>query len=161
MKLLLLSLLFAFGQTCSAQIADNTNRHNDNNIYFQALKQYLEYRATDTFYSKLDQIDTLFIYQDSKIIDSLLSVIGTTKIIMVGDPYTFLKSRNEGRIVLYSIFPLAFENGEFSVSFVPFGVKINKKRKKNLNFSNPGSYKVVFAFEKRLFHFVRLEDHGI
>jgi hypothetical protein len=158
---LTLFILFIFGHSCFAQIANNTDRHNDKNIYFQALKQYLDFRATDTFYSKLKHIDTLFVYKDTKTTDSLLDKIGTTKIVMIDDPYTFIKNRNGEGITLYSIFPLDFEKNEFWVSFVPFSVTLNKKRKQGLLFSNPGSYKIVFKFDSGQFVFVRLEDHGI
>jgi hypothetical protein len=56
---------------------------------------------------------------------------------------------------------LDFEKGEFWVSFVPFSVTIDKKRKRGLRFSNPGSYKVVFKYNDGHFMFVRIEDHGI
>lgn len=147
--------------TSFAQLADNTDRLNERNIYLQALKQYLDFRETDSFYSKLTHIDTLFVYKDTKTTDSLLSKIGTTAIIMIDDPYTFIKNRGGQGITLYSIFPLDFEKGEFWVSFVPFSVTIDKKRKRGLMFSNPGSYKVVFKYDNGHFVFVRLEDHGI
>ena len=162
MKLILtLFILFIFGHKCFAQIANNTDRHNDKNIYLQALKQYLDFSATDTFYSKLKHIDTLFVYKDTKTTDSLLDKIGTTKIIMIDDPYTFIKNRNGKGITLYSIFPLDFEKDEFWVSFVPFSVTIDKKRKSGLLFSNPGSYKIVFKYDSGHFVFVRVEGHGI
>jgi hypothetical protein len=163
MKLILIFVpLFMLGQSCFGQIANNTDRHNDKNIYWQALKQYLDYRETDSFYYKQKHIDTLYVLKDTKTTDSLLDKIGTTTIKMIDAPYTFIKSRNGKGIVLYSIFPLEFENGEFSVSFVPFSVKIGKiKRRWGLFFSNPGGYKVVFKFDKEQFQFVRIEDHGI
>lgn len=144
-----------------SQFADNTDRHNDRNIYFQALKQYLGFRAIDSFYSKLKHIDTLFVYKDTKTTDSLLNKIGTTTIIMIDDPYTFIKNRKSKGITLYSIFPLDFEKGEFSVSFVPFSVAIDKKKNRGLMFSNPGSYKVVFKYDAGHFIFVRIEGYGI
>jgi hypothetical protein len=155
---LILKLTLATG---FAQFADNTDRHNERNVYLQALKQYLDFRATDSFYSKLKHIDTLYVYKDTKTTDSLLNKIGTTTIIMIEDPYTFIKARGGQGITLYSIFPLDFENGEFWVSFVPFIVTIDKKRKRGLMFSNPGSYKIVYKFDNGHFDFVRLEDHGI
>ncbi|MEO6548197.1 MAG: hypothetical protein ABIN94_09365 [Ferruginibacter sp.] len=144
-----------------AQIANNTDRHNDKNIYLQALKQYLDFRATDTFYSKLKNIDTLFVYRDTKTTDSLLEKIGATKIIMIDDPYTFIKNRDGKGITLYSIFPLDFEKEEFWVSFVPFNVTVDKKRRQELLFNNPGSIKIVFKYGEGQFVFVRVEDHGI
>ena len=162
MKLILtLFTLFIFGDNCFAQTANNTDRHNDKNIYWQALKQYLDFRTTDSFYSKLRHIDTLYVYKDTKTTDSLLDKIGTTTIIMIDDPYTFIKNKNGKGITLYSIFPLDFEKNEFWISFVPFSVTIDKKRKQGLLFSNPGSYKIVFKYDRGQFVFVRLEDSGI
>jgi len=162
MKLILTFFaLFIFAHSCLAQIADNTDRYNSKNIYFQALKEYLDLRATDTFYSKQKHIDTLYVYKDAKTTDSLLEKIGTTKIVMIDAPYTFIKNRNGKGIILYSIFPLDFEKNEFWVSFVPFSVTIDKKRNQGLLFSNPGSYKVIFKYDGRQFVFVRIEDHGI
>ena len=159
--ILTLFTLFIFGHSCFSQIENNTDRHNDKNIYFQALKLYLDFRATDTFYSELKHIDTLYVYNDTKTTDSLLDKIGTTKIIMIDHPYSFIKNRKGEGITLYSIFPLDFDKKEFSVSFVPFSVTIDKKRKKGLLFSNPGSYKIFFKYDNGHFVFVRLEDHGI
>ena len=99
--------------TAFAQFADNTDRYNERNIYLQALKQYLDFRATDSFYSKLKHIDTLYVYKDTKTTDSLLNKIGTTTIITIDDPYAIIKNRWGQGITLYSIFPLEFENGEF------------------------------------------------
>jgi len=161
MKLIATFILTLTLATSFAQLADNTDRYDEKNIYLQALKQYLDFRQTDSFYSKLKHIDTLYVYKDTKTTDSLLNKIGSTTIVMVDDPYTFIKNRNSKDITLYSIFPLDFEKGEFSVSFVPFSVTIDKKRKRGLMFSNPGSYKVVYKYDSGHFVFVRLEDHGI
>ena len=161
MKLIATFILTLTLTTGFAQFADNTDRHNDRNIYLQALKQYLDFTATESFYSKLKHIDTLYVYKDTKTTDSLLNKIGTTTIVMIDDPYTFIKNRNGKGITLYSIFPLDFEKNEFWVSFVPFSVTIDKKRKQGLLFSNPGSYKIVFRYDNGNFVFVRLEDHGI
>jgi hypothetical protein len=161
MKIITTFILTLTLTTSFAQFADNTDRNNDRNIYLQALKQYLDFRATDSFYSKLKHIDTLFINKDTKTTDSLLTKIGTTTIIMIDDPYTFIKNRNGQEITLYSIFPLEFEKDEFWVSFVPFNVTIDKKLKRGLMFSNPGSYKIVFKFDNGHFVFLRLEDNGI
>ncbi len=161
MKLFATFILTLTLTTGFAQLADNTDRHNDRNIYLQALKQYLDFRATDSFYSKLKHIDTLYVYKDTKTTDSLLNKIGSTTIIMIDDPYTFIKKRGGQGIILYIIFPLDFEKGEFWVSFVPFSVTIDKKRKRGLMFSNPGSYKVLFKYDGGHFVFIRIEDHGI
>lgn len=161
MKLIATFILTLTLTTGFAQFADNTDRHNDRNIYLQALKQYLDFTATDSFYSKLKQIGTLYVYKDTKTTDSLLNKIGTTTIVMIDAPYTFIKNRNGEGITLYSIFPLDFEKGEFWVSFVPFSVTIDKKRNHGLMFSNPGSYKVVYKYNSGHFVFVRLEDNGI
>lgn len=161
MKIITTFILTLILTTSFGQFADNTDRHDNKNIYLQALKEYLDFRLTDSFYSKLKHIDTLYVYKDTKTTDSLLNKIGTTTIVMIDDPYTFIKNRNGKGITLYSIFPLDFEKGEFWVSFVPFSVTIDKKRKRGLMFSNPGSYKVVYKYDSGRFVFVRLEDHGI
>lgn len=124
---------------------------------FKALS---DFRSSDSFYSRLKIIDTLYILKDNKTTDSLLDKIGSTRIIRIDDAYTFIKKRNLKGLTIYSIFPLDFENGEFWVSFVPFIVSIDKKKIHGLIFSNPGSYKVVFKFQNGQFIFVRVEDHG-
>jgi hypothetical protein len=161
MKLISTLILTFLLKTSFGQIADNTDSHNDRNIYLQALKHYLDFRATDASYSKLKKIDTIYVYRDTKTTDSLLDSIGSTKIITIEDPYTFIKEQKLGGLTLYSIFPLDYEKGEFWVSFVPFSVTIDKKRKQGLLFSNPGSYKIVFKFDNGHFVFIRIEDHGI
>ena len=158
-----LLVLFFLQRSCPGQVADNTNRYNAQNIYFQAIKQYLEFLETDTFYSKYPHIDTLYVedYCNCGITDSLINECGAAKIIIVKNPYELIKSRNGNGITLYRIFPLEYEKGEFNVSFVPFRVSIDKKDKKSLRYGNPGSYVVVFSYENERFIFVRIEDHGI
>jgi hypothetical protein len=160
MKFIIQVLLTIFSCRLYGQSADNTDLHNDRNIYYQALVHYLNFRATDKFYSKEKKIDTILIYADNKTSDSLLDKIGTTKIIMVKDPFDYIRKRNWEGITLYSIFPLEYSTIGFSVSFVPFFVTATKKNK-GLMFSNPGSYRIIFKFENNQFVFVRLEDHGI
>jgi len=65
MKLIATFILTLTLTTGFAQFADNTDRHNDRNIYLQALKQYLDFTATESFYSKLKHIDTLYVYKDT------------------------------------------------------------------------------------------------
>ncbi len=138
---------------CS-QMADNTQSHNKRNIYYQALALYLKLSAKNVHY------DTLLIYKDNKTTDSLLTRIGQTVLIMVEDPYDYLKKHQIKYTTLFSIFPLAYQNKEFSVSFVPFSAQINPKTHE-LFLENSGSYKVVFKFENDRFTFLRTEDHGI
>lgn len=130
---LILALLL---QTGFAQIADNTFSHNERNIYYQALKHYLDFRANDSFYSKYGygRIDTLYVYRDSKTTDSLLESIGETRIIYVENPFTYIRKKKVKGLTLYSIFPLSFYKSEFAVSFIPYGVSIYSKRKKTLVF---------------------------
>lgn len=138
---------------CS-QMADNTGSHNKRNIYYQALAHYLKLSEKDVHY------DTVLIYKDNKTTDSLLTRIGQTVLIMVEDPYDYLKKHQIKYATLFSIFPLAYQNKEFSVSFVPFSAHINPKTHE-LFLENSGSYKVVFKFENDRFTFLRTEDHGI
>jgi hypothetical protein len=154
--LLTISILFTalniFGQT-----ADNTNRFDEKNIYYQALTQYLNYLK-----SIGDKVpDTLYVEDDFGLTDSLLLQSGQTTFIKLTYDDRIQMFNKKNSFILYRLFPLKFDKGIFSVSFVPF-IVTKQKRKRNLYYSNPGSYKVVFKFDNNgQFNFVKVENYGI
>ena len=149
-------ILFAALNNLFGQAADNTNRLNEKNIYYQALTQYLSSLKTDRNIT----YDSLYIEDDFRLTDSLLLQSGQTRFIKLNfdDRVQMLKSKSS--FIIYRLFPLRFDKGEFSVSFVPFSVTKGKKRN-NINYSNSGSYRIVFKFDNDKFNFVRVEGHGI
>lgn len=149
--LLLLSSTLVFGQT-----AGSTESYSEDNIYYQALTHYLQYvKANENV-----TLDTIFVEDDFKFTDSLLLQSGNTKLIKLDTDNLrqVLKERKE--LILYRLFPLQYENGEFSVSFVPFSVARGKK-KNSINYINPGSYSVIFKFDNNKFDFVRIDAYGL
>jgi len=160
MKFILIFFGFLSAIKVASQPADNTFRRNEYNIYYQALSHYLDFRSTDSFFERDKRIDTLFVYNDTKTGDSLMSTIKSTEIIMIVDPFDYIVDRKLKGISLYSLFPLRYDGREFSVTIVPFGVTANKK-KRRLNFSRSDTYKVFFKFFEGRFYFDRVEQSGI
>jgi hypothetical protein len=146
-----IQIVSSYGQT-----ANNTSRKNESNIYYQALTQYLNYsKKTGSIY------DTIYIEDDFKISsDSLLFESGKTKLIRLTFANVQQLLKTKDALTLYRIFPLEYENGKFSVSFIPFRVTKDLD-KDNYNYSNGGGCQVFFKFKDNSFVFVKVDCRGI
>jgi hypothetical protein len=149
-------ILILFIDRTYCQTASNTVALNEKNLYYQALTQYLHFEKWDRGVS----IDTLYIEEDPRITDSLLTHSGETTVIKLKPGEVAIHSKNKKNLLLYKVYPLRFENGEFSVSFVPF-LLADEKKKRNANGAASVSYRVVYRFDNNKFVFQRVEDHGI
>jgi len=155
MKFSFLVLILLISLTARSQNANNTDRADTLNIYYQSLFNYFKFLPSeksavpDSIY--LENVDVLPI-------DSILSRIGNVKVIKLDyQQLVKLLKVEKKRITLYRLFPLTFKSGEFSVSFVPFGVSYDKK-KKQIHYGNGGSYKVIYKYLDGRFIFIRVED---
>jgi hypothetical protein len=148
--LLVLSFFSSFSQT-----ANTTERKNESNIYYQALKQYLISETTANIIH-----DSLYIEDDFKITDSLLSKSGNTQLVRLTfeNVQQLLKTRDA--LTLYRIFPLQYEKDYFIVSFVPFRVTKDPS-KDNYNYSNGGGCDAIFKFQNKKFIFLKVKCYGI
>src|ERR1043165_9805241 len=142
MKVLFTLILIIYLNYSYSQTASTTVAHNDRNIYFQAITQYLNFEKSERGLT----LDTIYIEDAYGVTDSLLRQIGQTTLVKIKteDISSFLKSRKG--INLYKVIPLRFENGEFSVSFLPSFISYDKK-KRNMNNVNSGTYRVVYKFD--------------
>lgn len=156
MRYLPLLFLFFFNNILFAQVANNTNRLNETNIYYQAFKQYLNYVVN----KEGRKIDTIYIEDEYRITDSLLLQSGTTKFIKLKYENIPAHFKNSKSLTLYRIFPLRYANDEFSVSFNPYSVSFNKKKRK-VNYAYSSTYKVTFTFQDNRFIFQKVEGFGI
>lgn len=156
MKYLLLFILLFICRSSFSQIADNTKKLTETNIYYQALVQYLHYVKT----VEHREIDTIYIEDEYRLTDSLLLQSGMTKFIKLrfNNIPTHLKVNKN--LTLYRLFPLKYENGEFSVSFNPYIITYDKK-KKVTNYTYSSTYKVTFKFQDNKFIFQKVEGFGI
>jgi hypothetical protein len=156
MKYLLLLILLSLSFCSFCQFADNTKKLNETNIYYLALTQYLQYAKTE----EGRNIDTIYIETEYRLTDSLLLQSGTTKFIKLKyeDIPAFLKENK--KLILYRLFPLKYENGEFSISFNPYSVTYDKKNKIT-NYAYSITYKVTFKFQDNKFIFQKVEGFGI
>jgi len=158
-------LLILFFDYSYSQTATSTVAHNEKNIYFQALTQYVYFEK----WNRGVTIDTLFIEDDSRLTDSLVLLSGQTKFITLKSEDVSDYSKTQKGIVLYKVLPLQFENGEFSVSLVPVLTQSQKKiasflpqkKKQNTVDANTVSYKVVYKYDGSKFIFQRLDHFGI
>jgi len=160
MKIGFALLFFLFAIKGFAQSADNTSSFNTSNIYYRALAEYIDFSKQNSNKVFNKTSDTIYIENKTSITDRILTDYKKTTFSIISGIEIMNLLKREKSFILYSIFPLTFSKGEFSVSFVPFFVKKGKKRK-SLSYINTGNYKVVFAFENNTFHFLRVEVWGI
>lgn len=140
----------------SGQISDNTYKKDKSNVYNQSFIRYLKYLKDEN----INIPDTIYIEDDYKLTDSLLTRIGNT-IFHVIKQSELEKLVNKWKsITLYRLFPLEYKNHEFYVSFVPFGVT-NNLDQEGLFYSNSGSIWVIFDFYNGGFKFKRIDNYGI
>ncbi len=156
MKYLPLLFFLFFTEPLLAQTADNTNRLNETNVYYQTFKQYLNYVQI----KEGRKIDTIYIEDEYRMTDSLLLQSGATKFIKLKFESIPAYFKNNKILTLYRLFPLRYADGEFSVSFNPYAVSYNKK-KRNVNYAYGITYKVTFKFQDNKFVFQRVEVFGI
>jgi len=156
MKQLFTLILIIFFNKAYSKTANNTVAFNEKNIYYQALTEYLDFEK----WNRGLTIDTLYIEEDFRITDSLLMNSGQTKFIKLNPEDVSNHVKTKKGLLLYKVFPLRYENGEFSVSFVPVLLS-DEKRKRNMNVTGTVSYSVVYKFDNNKFIFQRVEDKGI
>jgi len=156
MKIIWIFILTFFFTVTYSQDPNNTKRFNDRNIYYNALTQYLAYIQKE----RNKSIDTIYIEDDFRLTDSILLYSKQTTFIKLKYENISKHLKSHKGLVLFRLFPLRYENGEFSVSFVPFSVTY-ERRKRITNYANPGSYRIVYKFEDNRFIFLRVEDYGI
>lgn len=147
--LLLPSIIFG-------QYITTTEQGGQNNIYNNALKQYLSH------VSKFDKIkiDTLFIEQNEIITDSLQSSINGTFLKKLNWTEINIQLDQKLSIVLYKLFPLSFDKGQFFVSIIPYST-YEKGGEVNLIYS--GACKIIYSFDKntKRFKFSKVVCWGI
>ena len=148
-------ILILFFNNSYSQTANNTVSHNEKNIYYQALTQYVYFEKWERGLT----LDTLYVEDDYGITDSLLLESGQTKFITLRseDIPAYLKIQK--RLILYKVIPLRYENGEFSVSLVP--VLLLNKKKQITNSENEVSYRMIYKFDNNKFVFLGIEHDGI
>jgi len=113
--------VFAF-----CQVTDNTNRHNEKNIYYQALVKCISDSSGNTLFPKNDSI---FIEKDSYISDSLLAGVDNIRFIQLSQPDIITYLRTRKKLKIYTIIPLSVEDGIFSITIIPFSVSYEKSKK--------------------------------
>lgn len=159
--LFLLAHCFAL-QAQTDPTASNTARHNEFNIYYQALVHIVDY---DSHHYKLS--DTIFVEGNFYIsTDSLLASNGHYKFMVLDQPALKKQLINGGGITLYRLFPLSYSNDTFSVSCVPFSVSYRKKYRwlkkiDYFNYENGGTFKVIFKLENKEFKFIKVESYWL
>lgn len=155
MKMILVSISLFMLQKASAQIADSTFRRNEQNVYFQAIDQYLDFVRKESA-----KTDTLYLESGDKITDSLLSECHNTKLVRLNDSQLKEVIKKRKSLNLYRIKPLEPKDGKYAVTLIPFGCGFNKAKKRYV-FLHSGNYIVLFKFDGERFIFEKLEEHGI
>ncbi|NOU45586.1 MAG: hypothetical protein HOO86_00835 [Bacteroidales bacterium] len=136
---------------------DNTNKKDVSNIYNQTFVEYFKYLEKE----KIQIPDSIFVEEDFKLTDSLMTKIGTVSIIIIKQSEIEQLVIKRKGIVLYRLFPLEYRNKEFFTSFVPFAVTYNTRIKNEIFFVNSGSFWVIFNFDNGKFKFSRIDNNAI
>ena len=140
-----------------SQDINTTERYSTNNIYTDAIKQYL------TYIENKDKIklDTLIIRQSEQFTDSISKRIKDTYI-QIADTSEIDRLLKKGNsFVLYVLSPLSFDRGQFFISIVPF-VSTND-RGDGVRLEVSGGCKIQYSFDtkSRQFKFRKVESWGI
>jgi len=147
-----LNFLSLFGQ-----IADNTNKKDESNIYNQSVIQFLKYLKAEKFQIS----DTIFFMVDEfGLTKNLMRKIGNTRLLVVEQTETEKLVIKRNGMTLYRLFPLEFDNQEFHVSLVPCSATYNKVQT-GLFFTTYGGYWINFKFDNGKFKFLRIDNNAI
>jgi len=148
-------LIFLFPTICFSQTVNTTTKSGQGNIYNDALRHFI------TFTSKSDKsiYDTLLIFKDDLMTDSLQTVILKTKIVLVDSTEISSKLQGDNSFVAHKIFPLNFDKGRFYVNIVPFVIR---KDKNEIALLNTGTCIVSYTYDSKTksFRFYRAACNG-
>ena len=148
-------LIFFFPTICFSQRVNTTTRSGQGNIYSDALKHFI------IFASKSDKLiyDTLLVFKDDLLTDSLQSNILRTKIVLVDSTGISSRLQVGNSFVAYRIFPLNFDNGHFYVNIVSFVVR---KDKNEIGLINTATCVISYTYDSqmKLFRFYRQTCNG-
>jgi hypothetical protein len=155
MKLISIIAFLLCAKISLSQNSDNTCRKNEGNIYYHVLKEYLHFMTNEN-----RKFDTLYLEDDYKITDSLPTVCGKTIIVKFNaqDLNRIIAKKRD--IILYRLYPLKYDNREFSIDLVPRNMGYNKKRKRYESLYG-GGYILYYKFDGVKFYFSRIEPGGI
>jgi len=151
----ILTILLFLSTTTFGQLT-STERRGEHNIYNDAISRYLK-RVTSIDKIK---IDTLYLENNQVITDSLESAINATCLKVVDFPEIRNILSQEASVIVYKLFPLQFDKGQFSISIIPYSVT---KTNTELNFAYSGGCRIIYFFDSKnhSFSFTRIECWGI
>ncbi|TKK64109.1 hypothetical protein FC093_23265 [Ilyomonas limi] len=139
-----------FGQTINT-----TDKSGRRNIYNDAISRYI------TLVSKSDKsiFDTLLLFKDDLLTDSLQTTIQKTRIMLLDSTDISNRLERDDSFIGHRIFPLSFDNGQFYINIVPFRVH---KDKNGIALGNTGTCVVSYHYDtnKKSFRFYRSACNG-
>ena len=151
MKYLLLVGLLIACEFAFSQAIDNTLKNDSSNIYNKSIKELLRLRHNEG-----KNKDTIFIDQNSRIVDSLLNRIENTRIVKLSEDNIQVFVKHKKPLLLFRVSPIAFGNDGFWVSITPFSMGFSRKQKKYVAL-NGGTYRIFYKFNGAVFVFDRIE----
>ena len=155
MKTLMTFFLFFIFNAALSQTIDNTFRHDGSNIYNDAISRHANWVNTEL----KTILDTIFIEANTNLFDSLISLIGKTKIIIMSSDQITDYLNSHRSMVLHKMFPLGFKNGEFFISFSTNSVHF-KKDTKIKYYEYSGSDTFYYKLKNNDFNFLRLDIYA-
>lgn len=155
MKKIIFLILF-LPTYCFCQKINSTTHSGDSNIYNDAIKRFI------SFTSKSDKTiyDTLILFKDDMITDSLQSVILNSKIVFADSAEISCRLHAKTSFVANRILPLNFDNGYFYVNIIPFVVRMENN---GIVLFNTGTCIVSYTFNAKTksFEFYRTACSGL
>lgn len=141
---------------CFSQKINSTTKSSDSNIYNDAIKRFI------SFTSKSDKsiYDTLVLFKDNMITDSLQSVILHSKIVFADSAEISNRLHFKTSFIANRILPLNFDNGIFYIKIIPFVVRMENNE---IAFINTGTCIVSYTFNAKTksFEFYRIACSGL
>lgn len=149
--ILLIILVLLFPTITFGQNINSTEQRGQRNIYNDAIKHYL-FHITN-----VDKIkpDSLLIEKNEVITDSLRTNIKEIFLHVVDWTVINNKLDIEMSLILYKLFPLQFDKGQFSISIIPYSVT-KKSNEVNLEYSRAIELFILLTAKQSSLNLLRL-----
>jgi len=123
------------------------------NIYLETFERFTE--LLDTIYK--EKLDKIYMEETNGITDCFPAIIGSYEVQVLNSKVKKEILENEGKIYMYRMKPLIFQNGLFYIEIIGFSYRID-----GTGIVNAG-YRYIYNYDcqKQRLNFVKVEGGGI
>jgi hypothetical protein len=139
MRRINISILILVSSYTYGQPATNTEARDSTNLYYQALKVYVNAMTT-----RNREKPILFVEKNPVVTNSLPSQLGVYEFKYLEGYEVDQKLKGENPITLIRIVPVRMKNGIFYINIIPFTVK---RENRKINYINSGGDRISFEFD--------------